>query len=84
MASTRATADSDGDRGLPLSDHALKTVLTARLAEVEHRGLYRRLCSVNGAQEDVVSLDGREVLLFSSNNRNSLFIPLIQSLSRVI
>jgi len=46
----------------------LTTTLTAKLAEIEHSGLYRRLRSVSGAQESVVTLDGREVLLLSSNN----------------
>ena len=68
MASTRVTADIDNDCGFPLSDHTLKTVLTARLAEIERSGLYRRLRSVSGSQESTVTLDGREVLLLSSNN----------------
>lgn len=46
----------------------LKTFLTAKLAEIEHSGLYRRLRVVTGAQEGTVLLDGREVLLLSSNN----------------
>ncbi len=46
----------------------LKTLLTAKLAEVEHSGLYRRLRSVSGAQDATVMLDGHEVLLLSSNN----------------
>lgn len=46
----------------------LKAVLAAKLAEVERDGLYRQLRSVNGAQDGVVTLEGREVLLLSSNN----------------
>jgi 8-amino-7-oxononanoate synthase len=46
----------------------LKTFLTAQLAELAHNGLYRRLRCVAGAQEGTVILDGREVLLLSSNN----------------
>jgi glycine C-acetyltransferase len=46
----------------------LKTFLTSKLAEVEHSGLYRRLRCVAGAQDGTVVLDGREVLLLSSNN----------------
>src|SRR5262245_31209005 len=46
----------------------LKTVLAVKLAEVEQNGLYRRLRSVGGAQDSAVLLDGREVLLLSSNN----------------
>jgi 8-amino-7-oxononanoate synthase len=49
-------------------NHKLKTLLTAKLAEVEHSGLYRRLRSVSGAQDATVMLDGHEVLLLSSNN----------------
>lgn len=46
----------------------LKDVLTARLAQVRENGLYRVLRPVDGAQDTVVSLNGHEVLLFSSNN----------------
>ncbi|MGE0681297.1 MAG: 8-amino-7-oxononanoate synthase [Candidatus Binatia bacterium] len=46
----------------------LKTVLTAKLAELEHSGLYRRLHSISGEQDSTVTLDGHEVLLLSSNN----------------
>lgn len=46
----------------------LKTFLTAQLAELAHNGLYRRLRCIAGAQEGTVILDGREVLLLSSNN----------------
>lgn len=46
----------------------LKTVLAAKLAELEHQGLYRQLRSVSGAQDGAVTLEGREVLLLSSNN----------------
>ena len=46
----------------------LKDVLTARLAQVRENGLYRVLRPVDGAQDTVVSLNGNDVLLFSSNN----------------
>ena len=46
----------------------LKDVLTARLAQVRENGLYRALRPVDGAQDAVVSLNGNDVLLFSSNN----------------
>src|SRR5260221_7903372 len=46
----------------------LKDVLTTRLGEVEQRGLYRRLRLVSGAQESTIVLNGREVILLSSNN----------------
>lgn len=46
----------------------LKDVLTARLAQVKENGLYRVLRPVDGAQDAVVSLNGHDVLLFSSNN----------------
>ncbi len=46
----------------------LKDVLTARLAQVRENGLYRVLRPVDGAQDTVVSLNGHDVLLFSSNN----------------
>ena len=46
----------------------LKDVLADRLAELEQRGLYRRLRLVEGAQAGRVSLGGREVLMLSSNN----------------
>lgn len=46
----------------------LKDVLTARLARVRENGLYRVLRPIDGAQNAVVSLDGHDVLLFSSNN----------------
>jgi 8-amino-7-oxononanoate synthase len=46
----------------------LKTFLASKLAEIEHSGLYRRLRLVAGAQEGTVVLDGREILLLSSNN----------------
>jgi glycine C-acetyltransferase len=46
----------------------LKDVLAARLAELEHSGLYRRLRLIEGAQEGTVALNGREVLMLSSNN----------------
>lgn len=49
-------------------NRTLKTLLTAKLAEVEHSGLSRRLRLVSGAQDGAVTLDGREVLLLSSNN----------------
>ena len=46
----------------------LKDVLTARLARVRENGLYRVLRPIDGAQNAVVSLDGHDVLLLSSNN----------------
>lgn len=46
----------------------LKDVLTARLAQVKEKGLHRVLRPVDGAQDAVVSLNGHDVLLFSSNN----------------
>ncbi len=46
----------------------LKDVLTARLAEVKERGLYRRLRAVESSQDAAIILEGQEVLLFSSNN----------------
>ena len=46
----------------------LNDMLTARLAEVKENGLYRRLRAVEGAQDAAIILEGREVLLFSSNN----------------
>ncbi len=45
-----------------------KEVLTAKLAEVERQGLYRKLRLVSGPQAGTVVLEGREVLLLSSNN----------------
>jgi glycine C-acetyltransferase len=46
----------------------LKTLLASKLDKIEHSGLYRRLRLVAGTQEGTIVLDGREVLLFSSNN----------------
>src|SRR5919109_1075848 len=46
----------------------LKTLLSERLATVRQDGLYRKLRLVGGAQEGSILLDGREVLLLSSNN----------------
>ena len=46
----------------------LKNVLALRLAAVKQSGLYRQVRLVAGAQEAAVVLDGREVLLLSSNN----------------
>lgn len=46
----------------------LKDVLTARLARVRENGLYRGLHPIDSAQDAVVSLNGHDVLLFSSNN----------------
>lgn len=46
----------------------LKDVLADRLAELEQRGLSRRLRLVEGAQAGRVRLGGREVLMLSSNN----------------
>src|SRR6478735_7358307 len=39
-----------------------------RLAELERRGLYRRLRLISGPQGPTVLLDGRPVLLLCSNN----------------
>ena len=46
----------------------LKDILSARLAEVKENGLYRRLRTVESAQDAAIILEGQEVLLFSSNN----------------
>lgn len=46
----------------------LKTFLSERLAVVQQGGLYRNLRLVAGAQQGTIVLDGREVLLLSSNN----------------
>lgn len=46
----------------------LTDILAARLAELEDTGLYRRLRLVEGAQDGRVRLNGREVLMLSSNN----------------
>ena len=46
----------------------LKDVLATRLAKLEESGLYRRLRLVEGAQQGTVVLNGREVLMLSSNN----------------
>lgn len=46
----------------------LKDVLTTKLREVEQRGLYRQMRLVAGEQDSTVILNGREVLLLSSNN----------------
>ena len=46
----------------------LTDILADRLAELEQRGLSRRLRLVEGAQAGRVRLDGREVLMLSSNN----------------
>ena len=46
----------------------LTDILADRLAELEQRGLYRRLRLVEGSQAGRVRLDGREVLMLSSNN----------------
>jgi glycine C-acetyltransferase len=46
----------------------LKEILKAKLDDVEQRGLLRRLRLISGAQESAVVLDGREVVLLSSNN----------------
>jgi len=46
----------------------LKNVLATKLREVEQQGLYRQMRLVDGAQDSVVVLDGREMLLLSSNN----------------
>ncbi len=49
-------------------ERMLNDVLTKRLDEVAQRGLYRRLRLVSGAQDSAVTLNGREVILLSSNN----------------
>ena len=46
----------------------LKNFLSERLAAVQQDGLYRTLRLVTGAQQGTITLDGREVLLLSSNN----------------
>lgn len=46
----------------------VKEVLAERLAVLAQRGLSRRLRYISGVQEATVVLDGREVLLLSSNN----------------
>lgn len=46
----------------------LNDVLAKRLATLAQRGLSRHLRLISGAQESTVVLDGREVLLLSSNN----------------
>lgn len=46
----------------------LKDVLAGRLADLEHSGLYRQLRLIEGAQEGSVTLNGRNVLMLSSNN----------------
>jgi len=46
----------------------LKDLLATKLAEIERRGLHRRLRLVSGAQEGSVFLNGRKTLLLSSNN----------------
>ncbi len=47
---------------------SLAEVLDARLKGLEQQGLYRRPPSLAGAQEPVVRVEGREVLLLCSNN----------------
>lgn len=46
----------------------LKHVLAARLQDIEQRGLYRHMRLVAGAQDSTILLNGREMLLLSSNN----------------
>ena len=46
----------------------LKDVLAGRLSELAHSGLYRQLRLIEGAQEGTVTLNGRAVLMLSSNN----------------
>src|SRR5204862_8312044 len=46
----------------------LMSEIAERLAELEDRGLYRRLRMVSGPQGPRVILDGRPVLLLCSNN----------------
>ena len=47
---------------------SLVATLASELADVRARGLWRELREVESAQEPVVTLRGREVLLFCSNN----------------
>jgi 8-amino-7-oxononanoate synthase len=44
------------------------TDVAERLEELRHRGLYRQLRLIEGAQGPTVTLDGRSVLLLCSNN----------------
>lgn len=46
----------------------LDQVLRNRLEELKERGLHRHLCLISGAQKPAVTLDGKEVVLLSSNN----------------
>ena len=46
----------------------LRSILKTRLAGLQEDGIFRRLRTVEGAQEPVVRCDGQEVLLLSSNN----------------
>ena len=46
----------------------LDHVLQDKLAELKRRGLYRYLRLISGQQTTVVTLEGREVVLLSSNN----------------
>ena len=46
----------------------LKDILANRLATIKERGLHRRLRIVESAQDRTVILEGKELLLFSSNN----------------
>ena len=62
LAETGATRRADSPR-LTL-DH----VLAGERSVTEERGLLRRLREVGGAQEAVVRVDGRRVVLFCSNN----------------
>jgi 7-keto-8-aminopelargonate synthetase-like enzyme len=50
--------------------------IAERLAELEDRGLYRRLRMVSGPQGPRVILDGRPVLLLCSNNYLGLAAPV--------
>ncbi len=46
----------------------LKDILANRLATIKERGLHRTLRIVKSAQDRTVTLEGKELLLFSSNN----------------
>lgn len=49
-------------------DRTLEGFLAARLAEIESRGLRRRLYTLDGSQGIEVHRDGRELINFSSND----------------
>jgi len=68
MVSMPGTAEEEPGVLVESDNRSLSTVLTAKLAEIKHNGLFRRLRPVSGAQDSMVMLDGRKVLLLSSNN----------------